>query len=244
MPDGLLEVFFHGRHTPDFFLLEVATYPDKRILEQALNDLSLAYQQLHVLPELVTIVLHPKGCFRVNGRHEVMSRLQWSQLACRWKVVELWQLAASDLLGAGDVGLVPWVPLTQFPGPPAPILEECRRRIDQQAPANERDNLLAVAQILAQLRYNDPELLTILGGDRVMIESPLINRIVAEGTQRAKQETMQEAILDFLQARFEAVPEEIAEKLRHVRALKKLKTLIKHAAQCPDLEAFQRQLFS
>src|SRR5579859_6374918 len=66
LPDGLLEVFFHGRQTPDFFLLEVATYPEKRILEQALNDLSLAYQQLHMLPELLTVVLHPKGSFHVN----------------------------------------------------------------------------------------------------------------------------------------------------------------------------------
>jgi len=36
------------------------------------------------------------------------SRLQWSRLACGWKVVELWQLAAEELLAAGDVGLVPW----------------------------------------------------------------------------------------------------------------------------------------
>src|SRR5437879_5628773 len=30
LPDGLLEVFFHGRSTPDYFLLEVATYPENR----------------------------------------------------------------------------------------------------------------------------------------------------------------------------------------------------------------------
>ncbi len=107
LPDGLLEVFFRGRDTADYFLLEVATYPEKRISEQALNDLSLAYHQHQVLPELLTVVLHPKGQLRVRGGHEVTSRLQWSQLACQWKVVELWELAAEDLLSAGDVGLVP-----------------------------------------------------------------------------------------------------------------------------------------
>jgi len=107
LPDGLLEVFFRGRDTADYFLLEVATYPEKRISEQALNDLSLAYHQHQVLPELLTVVLHPKGQLRVRGGHEVTSRLQWSQLACQWKVVELWELAAEDLLSAGDVGLGP-----------------------------------------------------------------------------------------------------------------------------------------
>ena len=56
LPDGLLEVFFQGRSTPDYFLLEVATYPEKRILAQALDDLTLAHQHLHVLPELLTVV--------------------------------------------------------------------------------------------------------------------------------------------------------------------------------------------
>jgi hypothetical protein len=238
LPDGLLEVFFHGRSTPDYFLLEVATYPEKRILEQALDGLTLAYQHLHVLPELLTVVLYPRGRFRVTGDHEVTSRLQWSQLACRWKVVELWQLMAEDVLAAGDVGLVPWVPLTRFQGPPAPILAECRRRIDKQALPEERDNLLAVSQVLVQLRYNDPELLAILGGKRIMIESPLINEIVAESTQK----TMQEDILEFLKARFGAIPEEISESLRNVCARKKLKALVKHAARSADLEAFRRRL--
>src|SRR5437870_4320352 len=83
LPDGLLEAYFPGRSAPDYFLLEVATYPEKRILEQALADLSLAYQHLHVLPELLIVVLHPKGRFQVRGRHRVTSRLGWSELACR-----------------------------------------------------------------------------------------------------------------------------------------------------------------
>ena len=35
--------------------------PAETLLEQALDDLTLAYQQLRVLPELLTLVLHPKG---------------------------------------------------------------------------------------------------------------------------------------------------------------------------------------
>jgi len=236
LPDGLLEVYFHGRQSPDYFLLEVATYPEKRILDQALDDLTLAYHQLKVLPELLTVILKPVGGLRVRGKHELLSRLQWSALSCEWKVVELWKLAAEELLAAGDVGIVPWIPLTNFPGPPEPILEQCRHRIDKHALPQERDNLLVVSQILAQLRYNDPKLLAILGGKRVMIESPLIQEIVAESKQ--------EDILEVLQARFEAVPDNIIERLRAVRSEKKLLALIKLAVRCSNLDAFRKKLLS
>ena len=234
LPDGLLEVYFHGRQSPDFFLLEVATYPEKRVLNQALNDLTLAYHQLQVLPELLTVILNPKGGFKVWGKHELVSRLQWSRFTCRWKVVELWKLAADDLLATGNVGLVPWVPLTHFSGPPEPILEQCRLRIDQQALPQERDNLLVVSQILAHLRYNDSRLLAILGGKRVMIESPLIQEIVAESKQ--------DDILAFLRARFDDLSEDIVERIRAIHSEKKLLALIKHAARCSHLDAFRKKL--
>jgi hypothetical protein len=94
--------------------------------------------------------------------------------------------------------------------------------------------LLTVSQVLVQLRYNHPELLTILGGKQAMIESPLINQIVAENTQ--------ETILTVLEARFGSVPEEIAERLRKLHGQKKLKALVKQAALCRDLGAFRKRL--
>ncbi len=71
-----------------------------------------------------------------------------------------------------------------------------------------------------------------------MIDSPLIKEIVAENTQKVRQE----AIIEFLQARFHQVPEGIVQQLRNIRAGKKLKALVKHAARCADLEAFRRRL--
>jgi hypothetical protein len=69
------------------------------------------------------------------------------------------------LLAAGDVGLVPWVPLAQFDGPPEPVFRQCRARIEQDAPADEQENLLAVTQLLAGLRYNDPSLFQLFDGE-------------------------------------------------------------------------------
>jgi hypothetical protein len=73
-----------------------------------------------------------------------------------------------------------------------------------------------------------------------MIKSPLIKKIVTESIRKARQET----IVELLQARFGAVPDAITRELRTVRAERKLKALIKHAAQSPDLEAFRRRLLS
>jgi hypothetical protein len=84
--------------------------------------------------------------------------------------VKLWELAAADLLDARDIGLVPWVPLTQFDDPAEWIMRRCRDRIDSDAPPNERENLLAVTQLLARLRYNSEMLFQILGGSKAMID--------------------------------------------------------------------------
>src|SRR4051794_1837654 len=76
LPDGLIEVYFDGQKKPDHVLVEIATYPEKRALDQALDDLALARQFLKgKLPEMLMIVLCPKGKFRITGQHSTGSRL-------------------------------------------------------------------------------------------------------------------------------------------------------------------------
>jgi hypothetical protein len=110
-PDGLLQVFLGNEKKPYHVLVEVATYSEKRALKQALDDLTLAYSLLNHLPELLMLVLRPKGQFRIEGRYEVESKLGLSRLTGQWKPVDLWTLPAEDFLAAADVGVVPWVPL-------------------------------------------------------------------------------------------------------------------------------------
>jgi len=111
LPDGLLSAHVGTSRSPDHFLIEVATYPERRAVEQAMDDLMLSFQSLRVLPELLFVVLHPKGQLRIEDHHELHSRLGWSHLGGRWKVVELWRIEAENLLAGGDIGLVPLVPL-------------------------------------------------------------------------------------------------------------------------------------
>ena len=51
----------------------------------------------------------------------------------------------------------------------------------------EKENLLAVTQFLARLRYNDEALFEILGGRKAMIESPLLQELKKEWTEEGKR---------------------------------------------------------
>jgi len=144
------------------------------------------------------------------------------------------------LLSAGDVGLIPWVPLAQFDGPPEPIVRQCRARIDRDAPPNEYEILLAVTQFLARFRYNNQKLFQILGGRKAMIESPLFQELKAEWTR----ETTIEDLMDVLVARFGSKARPLETELKAIDDEARLRELIKHAATCRTLASFRKQLLS
>jgi hypothetical protein len=182
------------------------------------------------------LVLRPRGRLRISGRHQVRGKLGLSRLEAEWRVVELWTLSADDFLSAGDVGVVPWVPLMQFDGPPEALLERCAEKIEREAHPQDRADLLAVSQVLTELRFPHPELVGILGGQRPMIESPLLQRMMAERAH--------DLIMDLLKDRFGTVPRDVTRQLRAILDEKKLRQFNRLAAKCPDLDAFREALLS
>jgi hypothetical protein len=242
LPDGLIEARLEGKPRADLFVLELATYPDARLDEQVVRDMTLVYLDRRVVPDVITLILHPKGNLNVIGSLELTSPGALTHWSIRWKVIPLWTIPAASLLAFEDIGLVPWIPLTQFEGPPETIFRECRSRIDRHASALERENLLAVTQVLAGLRYNDPGLFQILGGHKAMIESPVLQELKAEWTSEAARETIRSAIVEFLVARFGAGAEGLGAQMETINDEVRLKELVRYAAVCPDLEAFGRRI--
>ncbi len=240
LPDGLLEVEIEDLPRAVYFLLEIAAKAERRLTEQLVRDLLMVYLERGEVPEVLTLVLRRRGRYRVPPGVELASRLGLGKLTVSWRVVELWALSAEELLAANDVGLIPWVPLTHFDGPPEQLLRMCRERIDRQAPPEERANLLAVTQVMTQLVYNDPGLLTILGGSQIMLESPLIQEIVTKAATQAKHE----AILSFLEERFGSIPPDLVAAVQDIGVKSQLDKLVKLAAKCPDLESFRGRLRS
>ena len=147
--------------------------------------MTLVYLDRRVVPDVITLVLHPKGNLNVPGALELTSPGGLTHWPFAGRSSSSGRFPPRTLLAVQDVGLIPWVPLTHFEGPPEPIFQECRARIDRDAPPEERENLLAVTQVLAGLRYNDPGLFQILGGREAMIESPVLQELKAEWTREA-----------------------------------------------------------
>jgi hypothetical protein len=200
------------------------------------NGASTAYQALGHLPELLMLVLCPKGRFQIKGKHEVRSKLGLALLSVEWKVVELWGLSAEQFLAEGDVGAVPWVVLMRFDGPPEVLLERCAEKIHREAQGKHRADLLAVAQVMTGLRFPSPELLNVFGGERTMIESPVLQKLIAK--------TLHGAIHEALKARFGAVPRDVTRLLGEILNERKLTKLTGVAAKCADLTAFREALLS
>jgi len=113
-----------------------------------------------------------------------------------------------------------------------------RARIDEEAPLEERENLLAVTQVLAGLRYNEVGLFQLLGGRNAMIESPVLQELKVEWTREDKRRT----IVDFLVERFGPEAEEIATQLQTIADDARLKELVKLAVVCSDLPSFRKEL--
>ena len=137
-------------------LIEIATYPERRALKQALDDLALAYSALGHLPEMLMLVLRPKGKFRIDGKHGARSELGLASLWVEWRTVELWTLPAERFLAEADVGVTPWVPLMQMDGPAERTPEQCVARIGREAATAEQGDMLAIAEVMTGLRFPGP----------------------------------------------------------------------------------------
>jgi hypothetical protein len=237
LPDGLLEVKLAGRKKPLQVLVEIATYPEKRVVEQVQDDIRLVRQVEGELPEALVLCLCPRGAYRVPSSVEVGSALGWTAERLSWKVVEVWTLSVEELLAAPGVGHVPWATLARYEGPPEVLLRRCRERIDREG-GTQRENLLAVSQVFARLHFDRPELLEILGGSEVVIESPLIQEILTESAQKTRVED----ILHILQGKVGTPGPNIAAGLAQVKETEKLRQLLLFAATCQSLQAFEEEL--
>jgi len=122
------------------------------------------------------------------------------------------------------------------------LFQQCRARIDEEAPPGERENPLAVTQVLAGLQYNEVGLFQLLGGRNAMIESPVLQELKAEWTREAVREDKRRIIVDFLAARFGPEAEEIATQLETIADDARLKELVKFAPYCSDLPSFRKEL--
>jgi predicted transposase YdaD len=266
LPDGILEVRLTDREGAHYVVVEVSTYPDRRSVEQARTNSLMVLLERGVLPEMVVIVLSPKGTYEPEASEVLASALGLTRLETSWRVIKLWEVPAESMLEA-DVGVIPLVPLMKASAPPAEVLGRCRERIDRDAREDERANLLAVTWVLARLRYNEEDLKAMFGGRSAVIESPFFQDLQEDLEFLLRSKTLKEKLADaqfvsqfdggkavatqanlrskresivrFLTARFGPLPPDVSPAVDDEPLLDELIDL---AATCPDLAAFRARL--
>jgi len=251
LPDGLIEVRFPGEPEPTLVLVEIETYPDSDADRQVLDDLMLIAVDRKSVPEVVSLVLKPKGNLTVTGASERVSPRGRTKIGGTWPVVRLWELDAEALLASPDVGLIPWVPLTRITLAPEELMTKCRDRLFQVPDPNDRAGLIAVTGILAGLAFSGRSFDNLFGGktmlDKVFVtailESPVLQEQMKEWYRatRATEEAarlLRETLVANLEARFGAVPHDLVVSLSAVEDEARLKTLLRFSATCPDVPAF------
>jgi len=107
LPDGLIFAWRAGRDRPEPHVVEIATYPELRATEQALRDLLLVYLIRGEVPNVLVLVLRPKGQLRIPDRAHRPGSDGVTELGGRWRVVELWTVPAEPVLAAADPGMMP-----------------------------------------------------------------------------------------------------------------------------------------
>jgi len=240
LPDGMVEVQLVGRPEPVLCLIEINTYPHNRMPGELLDDVLLTYLNRRVVPEAVTLVLAPQGNVRINPGIIIASPLGNARLEATWRVVNLWELNAKDLLPLSDPGIAPWVPLTRIDGPVEPVLQQCKDVIDLKSSGRERDNLLAVTEIIARLRFDATMLRSIFRRGNEMIESPLLDELFAERDVK----TSQSILLRKLQRRFGSLPADVTAGIRVILDEPRLDALLDAAYAAPSLDEFRTILAS
>jgi len=123
LPDGLMEARIIGEAENRLYLLELATYPEKRVADQMTEEMMLVWLDRQIVPESIVVVLHPRGRAAPPRQSIMTSATGTAAFTFQWTVVKLWDLKAADLLKIEDVGIVPWVPLTRHRRNPA---KSCR----------------------------------------------------------------------------------------------------------------------
>jgi hypothetical protein len=236
-PDGLLKLRRRGKKEPTLLLVEFCTHPESRVPRQIADDIMLVLQSRGVLPEVLALVLCPRGKTEVPSGYTVASESGVAKASFEWEVRNLWEMDAERMLAEGGVGVVPWAVLMKFDGPPEPFLRRCRERIDNEG-AGQVQDLLAVAHSFTRLRYDAPELLELFGGRRAMIEFPWVKEYGQEQMCAGRREDIEAVV----RLRFSALPDDARARLAGVAELDRLTALHEFAVLCRDKGAFVARL--
>jgi hypothetical protein len=238
LPDGLVEARLTGRAEPVLCLIEINTYSYTATANELLDDVLLTYLNRRVVPEVIALTLHDRGHVRVAPDVRLSSTLGHARLEASWRVVNLWELNATDFLPLTDPGMAPWVALMKIDGSPEPVLQQCKDVIEARTSGGELENLRVTMQLLGGLRFDKALLKRLFARSDEMIESPILQ----EWLQEQDVKTRQGIVLRKLERSFGPVPADVSAAVRVVTDLLRLEALLDAAYLSASLDDFRARL--
>ena len=110
----------------------------------------------------------------------------------RFGVVRLWEQSPKRLLALGPGGAA-LVPLSG--GASLPLVAEASRRIQRDAPAGQRPDLLAILQAFAEGRYTARQLAQVIP-EEVAMASGLLQKVLLKGRTEGRTEGLAEGLAE------------------------------------------------
>jgi hypothetical protein len=176
-PDWLLAVDFQTGHD------SVAKLPDLLLYNSALF-------KRHGLRVRSLLVLLHRGADspQLTGLYERGFSGEPFDVALRYRVLRVWQVAAEQWL-AGGLGLVPLAPLGDVRQQDLPaVIARMKQRLEREVPPRQAADLWSAAYILMGMRYERALVQRLLQGVLTMKESVTYQAIIEEGEAKGRAE--------------------------------------------------------
>ena len=175
-----------------------------------------------------------------------------NEIRYAYNLIRIYEMSAREILDQGPLCLMPFIPLMKY-GPD--LLDQADDLIYQSEKTRlEKADMLTSMAILAGIISTDLPVQLINRRKDIMIESAAYDIIkkdgikegiqqgLKQGLKKGLEEGKKETLLEFLEARFGAVSEEVVAGIRKIDTEAHLKLLVRIAASCENLEEFKREM--
>ena len=209
-PDWLLAVDFQAGHD------SVAKPPDMLLYNSALH------KRHHLMVRSLLVLLH-RGADspQLTGLYERGFPEEPFDVALRYRVVRVWQVAAAQWL-AGGLGLLPLAPLGEVRHEElSAVIAQMKERLEREVSPRQAAELWSAAYYLMGLRYEPAFVRILLQGVRTMKESSTYMATIEEG----KEEEARKFLLMLGRSRFGEPSPQVVAALNGLTDLSRLEEL-------------------
>ena len=235
--DALVKVRENGYEY--LMLLEFQARPDRKMASRLLEYTAMHHRR-HGKP-VYPVVINLTG----GGRREesyTVDCLDLTVVDFNYRMINLEDVAGRDLLYRGPVGLLPLAPLMRQEEPPEAVLGKCAERIGREVEAEDEKDILYLALVaMSSLRFPKDLILKVLEVSRLE-NLPLFDGIREEWKARYKSEGQLEMLMDFVEAKFGKVPDELGDRLKALKDYEQIKQAMRKAMSAETIEDYMAKL--